>query len=112
MTNCQYDAEDGDGTLTFAGEMTIGHVNEIKTRLVEAFSEVERVTVDVSAVTAVDVAGIQLLCACHRFSSGRGKQMCLRVGENRIFMDFLEEVGFARDFICGHGSASACLWSA
>jgi len=111
MTNWSFDAENNAGTLLVEGDMTINYIGDLKDRLVEAFESAERVTVDVSSVTSVDVAGVQLLCACHRFSSGRDKKMCLRLGENAPFAQFLDEVGFAQDFICNHGDANECIWA-
>ena len=99
MTNWQYNPEDKSGILAFEGDMTISHVSDIKERLLEAFSDAEQVTVDVSAATSIDVAGVQLLCACLRFSNGRGKKMSLSLGGNAMFSEFLGEVGFPRDFI-------------
>jgi len=108
MTNWSFDAENNSGTLFVEGDMTINHVGDLKDRLVDAFDSAERVTVDVTSATAIDVAGVQLLHACHRFSSGRGKKMCLRLGENTRFAQFLDEVGFAQDFICNHGDTNEC----
>ena len=110
MTNWSYDPDKNSGTLLVEGDMTINHISALKDRLVEAFESAEQVVVDVSATTAIDVSGVQLLCACHRFSSGRGKKMCLRLGGNAQFSHFLNEVGFAKDFICNHGDANECLW--
>ena len=109
MTSWSFDAKSNSGTLLVEGDMTINHVGDLKDRLVEAFGSAQRVTVDVSSATAIDVAGVQLLCASRRFSIGRGKKMCLRLGENAQFSQFLEEVGFAQDFICNHGNADKCL---
>lgn len=110
MTNWQYDSDEKKETLSFEGDMTIGHVAEIKERLVEAFANAEQVVVDVSAATAVDVAGVQLLCACHRFSCQHGKKMCIELGGNEMFSGFLDDVGFSRSFVCGDGSEKECLW--
>lgn len=110
MTNWFYDPDNNSGTLQVEGDMTINHISTLKDRLVEAFENADQVVVDVSAATSVDVAGIQLLCACHRFSKGRGKKMCLQVGENGDFLQFLDEVGFSQDFICSHGDTGKCLW--
>lgn len=110
MTNWAFNPENNSGTLSVEGDMTIHHIRDLKARLIEAFGNAERVTVDVSVATSIDVAGVQLLCACHRFSVGRGKKMCLRLGENVQFANFLDEVGFTRDFICEHGDANECLW--
>jgi anti-anti-sigma regulatory factor len=109
MTTWVFDPENNSGTLSVECDMTINHIGDLKDRLVEAFASAERVTVDVSLAADIDVAGVQLLCACHRFSSRRGKKMCLRLGENTRFAEFLDEVGFAQDFICNHGDANECL---
>ena len=109
MTTWAFDPGNNSGTLSVEGAMTINHIGDLKDRLVEAFASAESVTVDVSLAADIDVAGVQLLCACNRFSSGRGKEMCLRLGENTQFVEFLDEVGFAQDFICNHGDANGCL---
>jgi len=109
MTNWTFDDETNTGTLMLSGELTIHHVSDLKISLAEALDSAEQVTVDVSATTAVDVAGVQLLCACHRFSRARDKQMCLRIGDNNRFADFLGDVGFPLSFICNHGENDKCV---
>lgn len=111
MTTWSFDAENKTGTLLVEGDLTINHISTLKDSLLDAFESAERVTVDVSLATGVDVAGVQLLCACHRFSCGRGKKMCLRLGGNSQFEKFLDDIGFAQDFICNHGNANECLWT-
>lgn len=112
MTSWSYDPENNSGTLLIEGDMTINHISTLKDSLIEAFESADQVVVDVSETNAVDVAGVQLLCACHRFSSGRGKKMCLRVGGNGEFLQFLDEVGFTQDFICDHDDNNdRCLWA-
>ena len=110
MTKWSYDNQTKTGTLVLSGEMTIQHVSDLQTSLVEAFDGAEQVTIDVSATTAVDVAGLQLLCACHRMSISHGQKMCLRIGGNGGFAKFLEEVGFPLNFICDHGEKDKCEW--
>lgn len=102
MTNWIYDEATNQGMLTLQGELTIQHVGDLKKTLVNAIKSAKQVTVDVSSTTAVDVAGVQLLCAGHRFSTSCGKKMFLRLGDNNRFADFLEEVGFHLNFICNH----------
>ena len=100
MTTWSFNPENNSGVLSVEGDMTINFISALKDRLLEAFDSAELVTVDVSATTAIDVAGVQLLGACQRFSTGRGKKMSLLLGNNTQFTDFLDEVGFAQDFIC------------
>lgn len=94
--------------MTLQGELTIRSVGEFKNSLLEAFDSAEQVTVDVSSTTDVDVAGVQLLCACQRSSASRGKQMRLRLGDNKRFADFLAEIGLPPDFICNHDEKELC----
>jgi anti-anti-sigma regulatory factor len=111
MTNWKYDTDDNSGVLSVDGDLTIAHVAEIKERLVAAFSDAETVTIDVSGSTALDVAGVQLLCACHSFSSKAGKSMQLELGDNQTFAAFLDEIGVSRSFVCNKGGDGECLWS-
>ena len=102
MTNWSYDKATKNGTLILQGEVTIQNVEDLKNALVEAINSAKQVTVDVSSTTAVDVAGVQMLCAGDRFSTSCGKKMYLWLGDNKRFADFLEEVGFHLSFICNH----------
>jgi anti-anti-sigma regulatory factor len=102
MTNWSYDDATNNGVLMLQGDVTIQQVGELQKALVDAIQSAKQVTVDVSSTTAVDVAGVQLLCACHRFTMSCGKQMFLRLGHNKRFADFLDEVGFHLNFICNH----------
>ena len=111
MTNWKYDTDENSGVLSVDGDLTIAHVAELKERLVEAFSDAETVTIDVSASTSLDVAGVQLLCACHNYSNKVGKSMLLELGDNQVFSAFLDEAGFSRSFVCNKGGDDVCLWS-
>jgi ABC-type transporter Mla MlaB component len=111
MGNWTYDENSMSGTLIVDEDVTISNVAALKERLVKAFKQADKVTIDVSASASVDVAGLQLLCACHRFSSSKGKTLCLQLNDNERFLDFLEDVGFAKDFFCTHGDTKECLWS-
>lgn len=104
------DGEDA-GTLAITCDVTIQFVAELKTRLLECCADSARVTIDLSAAGAIDVAGLQLLCACHRYQAARGRRLRLDVGRNERFARFLVETGFARDFNCNHGGADGCLWA-
>lgn len=112
MNKWKYNSDEKSGTLSFVGDVTIGQVAELKEQLVEALNEAERVIVDVSSATAIDVAGVQLLCACHRYSCQNGKKMCVDLGDNVLVSDFLDSVGFSRSFVCNNGGEDDCILSA
>ena len=92
-TNWSYEEATDQGLLILQGEVTIQHVGDLKKALADAVRNAKLVTVDVSSTTAVDVAGVQLLCAGHRFSTSYGKKMHLWIADNKRFADFLAEYG-------------------
>lgn len=110
MTNWSFDDESKAGVLSIAGNMTIDHVHDLKDHLLEALAQAGKVTVDIPATVAVDVAGAQLLCASHRYAVGCGKEILLRFDSNARFAQFLNESGFTRDYVCSHGETCKCLW--
>lgn len=111
MINWIYDSESNAGMLQIDGELTINGISALKESIIKAFDSAGQVTIDLSSATAVDVAGLQLLCASHRFSSKRGQKMCLRYKDNIQFTGFLDQVGFTQDFVCSQGDSDECLWT-
>lgn len=65
--------------LCVDGEMTIYTATEIKLRLMEALTRAERLEVDLSAVTEVDTAGVQLLILA--------KQEAVRLGKSLHYLN-------------------------
>jgi len=110
MADWQFNSETNSGTFHFEGGITIGHVAELKERLVEALNSADKITLDVSEVNAVDIAGVQLLCACHRYCREHGKTVSLANSGNAIVFDFLDGTGFSRNFGCNGNDEEMCLW--
>jgi len=96
--------------LTLNGDLTITRVGELKALLVEALEQAETVTVDISAIEDVDVAGLQLLCAANRFAAGRGRSITL-VGCGAGVQTLVHTAGLVHGAHCGAGSHPACLWA-
>ncbi|KAE8755334.1 STAS domain-containing protein [Paraburkholderia madseniana] len=61
------------GTVQLDGELTIYRVLELKDTLLVALRGVGALTVDLSAVTAIDSAGVQLLVAAQRMAAEKGQ---------------------------------------
>lgn len=53
-------------TLSICGELTIFSVTDIRNRLQEALAEVDTLSVDLSKVTEIDTAGLQLMLLAKR----------------------------------------------
>ena len=104
MAQWNYDSEQNSGQLTIEGDLTVGDVAILKEQIIAAFAEAGSVTIDVSSLATVDVAGVQLLYASSRYAAMRQQQMLLEVGDNQPFLELAREIGLSRSFSCESGS--------
>lgn len=111
MTKWTYDAEQKAGELQVLGDLTVAQASALKEALLHAFEEAEHVAVNIKDVAEFDVAGLQLLCASHRFAAGRGRRMSLLVQDNPSFLQLVNEAGFSQSLFCVVEPEHACLWS-
>ncbi|MDO8608639.1 MAG: STAS domain-containing protein [Phaeospirillum sp.] len=63
--------------IDFSGAATIRHADEIAGRLKQALSSSDRIEVDCTAVTEVDIAFIQLILAARKTAEAAGKTLTL-----------------------------------
>jgi anti-anti-sigma factor len=63
--------------LSVEGELTIYHAAQIKPLLIDPLAEAEAVEVDLSGVTEMDSAGMQLLLLLKREAAAAGKSLAL-----------------------------------
>lgn len=83
--------------LAIEGELTVFAVHALKDRLMAALNECTQLTVDLSAVSEVDGAGVQLLLAAKREAQQRGGHLSL-TGHPPQFIEALELTDLAREF--------------
>lgn len=92
------------------GELTIQRVVELKTELEQALDQTDRLQLDLSEATQIDMTCLQLLCAGHRTATRRNKQLILAGIEPLLPM--LREAGLARHIGCALDCQRSCLWMA
>ena len=85
--------------------LTLANAGEAKQALLKALQGNRSVTLDASALTEVDVAGLQLLCAAHRFAAANGKKVAWARGERPAVATTAAAAGFGS----GRGCAVGCL---
>ena len=105
--------EDGGKTAHFSlqGELTIANAEALRQTLVAALDECGELVVDGSAVSELDLAAMQLLCALHRAAVARGKNVVLRGIEDGCWPEALALAGFSRHEGCAHTTdKTKCLW--
>jgi anti-anti-sigma regulatory factor len=86
-------------------ELTLTRASEIKPRLMEALAEGGDVELDCSAVTEVDVAGLQLICAVHRYLEPQKRGLSL-VGNLDLVRSASARAAFTGEAAC----IPTCVW--
>ena len=75
--------------LVIEGEMTIYRATELKQTLLGALAQPGSIHVDLSAVTELDAAGVQLLMLARQLADGRQKELRL-VAISPVVVEVLE----------------------
>ncbi len=96
MTKWTLDEKTLQGELRLVDDLTVEGVAHFKEAMLQAFDEAEQVTLNLENVTNIDVAGLQIICACHQFSVAHDKHLLLQTGDNPVFAKIVEDTGSAQ----------------
>ena len=110
MTNWSCDAEQRAGKLAVVEGLTVAQVCRLQAALLHGLDEADQVALDLGAVSEVDIAGLQLLCAAHRLAVARGKELLLFGVGDRV-LELVHTAGFVRGSQCGIGRDVPCFWA-
>ena len=89
--------------LGFSGAATIREADEMAVRLKQALASSDRIEVDCSGVTEVDLAFLQLILAARKSAEAVGKQLCLSAPAGGVLLEALT--------VCGaHDGSRAQFW--
>lgn len=90
------------------GSIGITNVSALLMHLHGAFEQADNVVLDLDGVTEIDVAGLQLLCSCHRsaFLVNKGFQI---TGSDRPAI--WEAATASRTSGCGVDVLHTCIWT-
>lgn len=88
-------------SLSIAGEFTIFTANDLKARLLEAIASAESndIDIDLSDVTEIDSAGLQLMVMAKReaVASGKNVRFCQHSGPVLDLIELCDLTGFFGD---------------
>lgn len=84
-------------TLQIEGEMTIYRAAELKDVLLASLNKVAELEVDLSSVTELDTAGVQLLLAAKKTAQARQQEMRL-VAHSAAVLEVFETLDLAGHF--------------
>lgn len=100
-----------DGTtIKIECDLAIENVASLKVLLVASLKEKDRLIIDPSGITAVDVAGLQLLCSAHRSTLLTNKEFDLAGNIPEVFRQAVKDSGYARNEGCISLGESDCIW--
>ena len=104
------DAREDGGVLAIAGALTIQRAGEVKALLADALARADRVAIDLSGVTEVDLCGLQLLCAAQRTASRAQKRLDPAGPAPDVFRRAALEAGVCVRSGCGADDSGGCPW--
>src|SRR5689334_10374887 len=96
--------------IRVAGPVTIAQAAAFKEALVQALEGAQEVCCDLSQVTEMDLAPLQLLCAAHGSASAQGKVFRVAEGDSEVYQKTVSEAGFQRHVGCLRDAARSCIW--
>ena len=98
------DTPDGKGVLTVAGDLTVEHAGELKALLLKSAEGKDSLSLDLTGIASIDVAGLQLLCAAHKAWRQAHKEVVMERGT--VVREGAYDAGFTRMEGCG----ADCIW--
>lgn len=96
--------------LAIEGRLTIEHVAELKSALMTIKKGTTRISVDLEKVTAIDVAGIQIMCSANRFYESAGPPINHTGILTPAIQDSLVEIGYEPSGECPEEPCNHCFW--
>jgi ABC-type transporter Mla MlaB component len=98
--------------LYWSGAVTVRESATLRHDLLAALLQAQSVAIDLSDVTHLDLAVLQLLCAAQRAAVPQGKVVQLAGIGQEVVVATLEKNGFQRQGPCCRDCGEQCLWLA
>lgn len=96
--------------ICLGGELTIHNVAVLRDGLLQVLGRNDRFEIDLEGVTALDLAGLQLLCSVHRSALAQGKTLSLNKRLVPVLLQAREVAGFVLNQSCRDNPAADCFW--
>lgn len=91
------------------GSMTIANAVELRERLLEAFAGGKAVELSLAGMTDIDLAGLQLVCSCHKTALARGVAFSV-TGGTEALSSVAAVAGMYRHKGCIEDVDGTCVW--
>ncbi len=108
--NHQFTREGRKAVLTFAGDLTVEHAEEIRTAFIEALAKTKVLSMVFTDVTAADLSFLELLCSAHRTALRLNKRLEFAGARPAAVIRAMAAAGFERQSGCKLDTGNSCLW--
>jgi ABC-type transporter Mla MlaB component len=98
-----------EAKINVVGSVVLPFIGKLQQELLAAFAQTENINMDLSGVTELDLAGMQLLCSAHRSSIVQGKQFRVS-GYNPLLWEMAAASGHLRNKGCEPDINNTCVW--
>jgi anti-anti-sigma regulatory factor len=95
--------------LHLSGELVIQHANRLRSGFIESLRDANRIEIDLSAATDVDISFLQLLCSAHKSAIHAGKSVALDYSRSTVVTETIQRAGYFRHTGCMGNEK--CFWS-
>ena len=111
MIAAHFDQSDRNvGVLTLDGELTQEHTEELRSALIKALINANRVVLNCVAATRADLAGLQLLCSAHKTALRLNKRILFDANGHSAVKSAAGKAGYFRCQGCALDTQMSCLW--
>ena len=109
--NIEATNENNEVTVPLDGEITIQKASELKDLIWSHLQKCKVINFDAARITAIDVAGLQLLCSVHRTAQIRGGDAHILTPPLPYLKQVIKDAGFKRHRSCALDTKHSCLWT-
>jgi anti-anti-sigma regulatory factor len=110
MTDCRVETKDRDTILRLSGELLIDYAAQLRSILIDSLREADRVEIDLSSVTAVDISCLQLFCAAHKTSVRMNRSLRFLGVRSVVLRQTARQAGWLRSSGCVPDKSTKCVW--
>jgi len=93
------------------GELTIKRAQQLRDLLQAQMPSGKQIILDLSAVNAIDISGLQLICSTHKTAKNTGGNASILPSVSPAVLQTVRNAGFARSRGCQPDSDFACMWN-
>ncbi len=110
MTDCQVETKDDTTILRLSGELMIDYAARLRSILFDSLRRADRVEIDISSVTGIDISCLQLFCSAHKTSMSMNKVLGFLDGPSAALRQTVRQAGWLRSIGCMPDKAAECVW--